>query len=79
MSLPHVLSRIDASLDPIRAANRLVADGAARRVTVHAPDPEGVLPAARQLARSAGVSVEVVGDADTETDFVLERALGRDD
>jgi hypothetical protein len=69
--------RIDASLDPIRAAIRMVAEGTARRVTVHAPEPHLVLPAARQLARTAGVRVEVVGDAGEETDFVLERAMGR--
>ena len=69
--------RIDPSLNPIRAAIRMVAEGTARRVTVHAPEPRLVLPAARLLARTAGVIVEVVGDRDDETDFVLERASGR--
>ena len=69
--------RIDASLDPIRAAIRMVAEGTARRVTVHAPEPRLVLPAARPRARTAGVTVEVVGDLEQETDFVLERAGGR--
>jgi len=51
---------IDASLDPIRAAISLVADGLASSVTVQVPEPSRVMPAARQLARAAGVSVELV-------------------
>jgi len=54
--------RIGASIDPIRAAISLVADGIARRVTVNLPSAESVMPAARQLARAAGVEVELVGD-----------------
>jgi hypothetical protein len=53
--------RIGSSLDPIRAAISLVADGVARRVTVNVPSATSVMPAARQLARAAGVQVELVG------------------
>ena len=53
---------IGGSLDPIRAAISLVADGVARRVTVNLPSAAAVMPAARQLARAAGVEVELVGD-----------------
>jgi hypothetical protein len=53
---------IGASLDPIRAAISLVADGVARRVTVNLPSAVAVMPAARLLARAAGVEVELVGD-----------------
>lgn len=54
--------RIGSSLDPIRAAISLVADGVARRVTVNLPSAATVMPAARQLARAAGVEVELVGE-----------------
>jgi hypothetical protein len=53
--------KIGASLDPIRAAISLVADGVAQRVTVSLPSAATVMPAARQLARAAGVQVELVG------------------
>jgi hypothetical protein len=52
--------RIDATLDPIRAAISLVADGLASLVTVQVPEASQVMPAVRQLARAAGVSVELV-------------------
>ena len=52
--------RIDAPLDPIRAAISLVADGLASSVTVQVPEPSRVMPAARQLGRAAGVSVELI-------------------
>jgi hypothetical protein len=54
--------KIGASIDPIRAAISLVADGVARRVTVNLPSAASMMPAARQLARAAGVEVELVGD-----------------
>jgi hypothetical protein len=63
--------RIDAALDPVRAAISLVADGVARRVTVNLPSPDVVMPAARQLARAAGVRVELVGGTDPEGDLVV--------
>jgi 2-keto-3-deoxy-galactonokinase len=65
--LPH----IDASLDPVRAAIRMVADGDARRVTIHVPGLGQILPAARQLARAAGVSVELIGTSATGRDLVV--------
>ena len=55
--------RIDGTLDPIRAAISLVADGLASSVTVQVPEPSQVMPAARQLARAAGVSVQLVDAA----------------
>ena len=55
------LPRIDSSLDPIRAAISIVADGVASSVTVQVPAASDVMPAARQLARAAGVTVELVG------------------
>ena len=55
------LPRIDMSLDPLRAAISIVADGIASSVTVQVPTPSRVMPAARRLARAAGVSVELVG------------------
>lgn len=38
----------------------MVADGSARRVTVYTPALRRILPAARQLARAAGVTIEAV-------------------
>jgi len=70
---PH----IDASLDPIRAAIRVVADGAARCVTVHMRSAGRVMPAARQLARAAGVTVELVGSTDVGLDVVVLPDLRR--
>jgi hypothetical protein len=40
---------------------KIVADGVAQRVTVSLPSAATVMPAARQLARAAGVQVELVG------------------
>lgn len=57
---PH----IDSSLDPIRAAIQMVADGSARRVTVCTAATDRLVPAARILARAAGVVLEAVGDSD---------------
>lgn len=53
------LPRIDEAINPIRAAIELVASGSAARVTVsgiRAP----VIPAARLLARVAGVTLELI-------------------
>lgn len=57
---PH----IDGTLDPVRAAISLVADGIARSVTVSMPAPGTIMPAARQLARAASVQIELVGSDD---------------
>jgi len=48
------------TLGPIRAAIQMVADGSASRVTVYSPALRGIVPAARQLARAAGVTLEAV-------------------
>ena len=70
---PH----IDTSLDPIRAAISIVADGSARRVIVHTRAAKQVMPAARQLARAAGVTVELVGSTDDGLDVVVLPDLRR--
>lgn len=67
---PH----IDGSLDPIRAAISLVADGSALRVTVYAPARASLLPATRILARAAGVVIESVEGPDLEADLSAARA-----
>ena len=67
---------IGASLDPIRAAISLVADGVARRVTVNLPSAAAVMPAARQLARAAGVRVELIGDV-TSGDVTVRSGSAR--
>ncbi|MEA2652488.1 MAG: hypothetical protein QOI85_2209, partial [Chloroflexota bacterium] len=54
---PEEPPHIDSSLDPIRAAIRMVADGSAKRVTVYTPETSRLLPAARLLARAAGVAI----------------------
>lgn len=65
---PH----IDSSLDPIRAAIQMVADGSAIRVTVYTPAPAQLLPAARALARAAGVAIESVSETGGGSDLVVE-------
>ena len=60
----HEPPRIDSSLDPIRAAIQMVADGSARRVTVCSAASDRLVPAARILARAAGVVLEAVNDSD---------------
>jgi len=64
---PH----IDSALDPIRAAIRMVADGTAKRVTVYTPETPRLLPAARMLARAAGVAIESAGETDTDPDLAV--------
>ena len=59
---PH----IDSSLDPIRAAIQMVADGSAKRVTVYTPETARLLPAARILARAAGVAIESAEETDSD-------------
>jgi hypothetical protein len=70
---PH----IDSSLDPIRAAIQMVADGSAKRVTVYTPETARLLPAARMLARAAGVAIESADGTDTDPDLVVVPASPR--
>ena len=70
---PH----IDSSLDPIRAAIQMVADGSAKRVTIYTPETARLLPAARLLARAAGVAIESVDETHTDHDLVVLPAPGR--
>ena len=70
---PH----IGSSLDPIRAAIQMVADGSATRVTVYTPGPGDLLPAARALARAAGVAIESVDEAGGGSDLVVEPVPSR--
>jgi hypothetical protein len=68
---------IDSSLDPIRAAIEMVAAGSACRVTVYTPAPARLLPAARALARAAGVAIESADGTDAEPELVVVRAAPR--
>ena len=69
--LPH----IGEALVSIRAAIDVVRDGTATRVTVHAEAGEQILPAARALARAAGVAIEPIWWADdTGCDIVISAA-----
>ena len=70
---PH----IDSSLDPIRAAIQMVADGSAKRITVYTPDTARLLPAARMLARAAGVAIESAGVTESEPDLVVAPSAPR--
>lgn len=54
--LPH----IGEALVSIRAAIDVVREGAATRVTVHAEAGAQILPAARALARAAGVAIKPI-------------------
>ena len=69
--------RIDRSLDPIRAGIQMVADGSAERVTVYAPGTARLVPAARMLARAAGVVIESADATDAEADVVVATAPRR--
>jgi len=79
--MTHVLGdeppQIDSSLDPIRAAIQMVADGSARRVTVYSPAPARLLPAARMLARAAGVAIESADESEAGSDLVVAPAPSR--
>lgn len=54
----------------------MVADGVARRVTVQTAAATAVMPAARQLARAAGVSAELV-EADAQSNLVVLSLIQR--
>jgi hypothetical protein len=69
--LPH----IGEALVSIRAAIDVVTSGAATRVTVHAIAGEQILPAARALARAAGVAIEPIWwPDDAGCDIVISAA-----
>jgi hypothetical protein len=70
---PH----IGTTLDPVRAAISLVADGLARRVTINVPSPAAIMPAARQLARAAGVRVELVDDPARHSELEVRSGTAR--
>ena len=70
---PH----IDNSLDPIRAAIEMVTDGSAKRVTIYTPKTAGLRPAARMLARAAGVVIESADETEHELDLVVVPARPR--
>jgi predicted methyltransferase MtxX (methanogen marker protein 4) len=63
--------QIGAPLDSLRAAIDVVAEGAATRVTVHVPHASRLLPAASQLAKRAGVRVELVDPTDREPELTV--------
>jgi hypothetical protein len=60
----EALPRIDPALNPVRAAISMIAGGWATRIVIFAPDGEQMLPAARLLARAAGVSLEPLWNDD---------------
>jgi hypothetical protein len=74
---PDEIPHIDGSLNPSRAAISMVARGEARRVTVHTATPSSVMPAARQLARAAGVRVELIDRAEAGDDLRVEPGPAR--
>jgi hypothetical protein len=63
--------QIGASLVNVRAAIDVVARGEATRVTVHVGDPRRLIPAATQLARRAGVRVELVEPMVPESELTI--------
>ncbi|MBA2634906.1 MAG: hypothetical protein H0U86_18235 [Chloroflexi bacterium] len=70
--------RIGSRLDPVRAAIAMVADGSARRVTIRTALSREILPAARRIARMAGVRVELADTAGARADLVVMPAgMGR--
>jgi predicted methyltransferase MtxX (methanogen marker protein 4) len=71
--------QIGAPLENVRAAIDVVARGEATRITVHVGDAQRLIPAAKQLARRAGVRVELVEpmDPDSELTVVPLAASGR--
>lgn len=62
---------IGEALDSLRAAIDVVAHGAATRVTVQVPRARRLLPAAHQLAKRAGVRVELVEPADPDGELTV--------
>ncbi len=63
--------QIGTPLDTIRAAIDVVAGGEATRITVHVGDARRLIPAAEQLARRAGVRVELVEPTDSEPELTV--------
>jgi hypothetical protein len=63
--------QIGAALDSLRAAIDVVAGGDATRVTVHVPEAKRIFPAALQLAKRAGVRVELVDPADVDAELTV--------
>ncbi|HET7685263.1 MAG TPA: hypothetical protein VFM19_02535 [Candidatus Limnocylindria bacterium] len=61
----------DDVLTGVRAAISMIADHAARRVTLHLPDGAAMLPAAYLLARARGVTVRPVGSGTSAWDLVF--------
>ena len=73
------LAHIGEALVSLRAAIDVVVSHAARRVTVHVVFAEQILPAARALGRTAGVTVEPVWWADDAgCDIVISSAAPGD-
>jgi hypothetical protein len=68
----EAVPRIDQALNPVRAAISLIAGGWATRIVISAVDAEQMLPAARLLARAAGVDLEPIWIGDgPRCDLVL--------
>lgn len=64
-------AQIGSALDSLRAAIDVVANGGATRVTVQVPEARRLLPAALQLAKRAGVQVELVEPADLDAELTF--------
>ena len=68
----EALPRIDPALNPVRAAISMITGGWATRIVISAVDAEEMLPAARLLARAAGVDLEPIWAPDApRCDLVL--------
>jgi len=65
------LPRIDEAINPVRAAIEMVASGSANRITLHGIVGAPLLPAARMLARAAGVRVEPIWSTGVVCDLVV--------
>lgn len=61
----------DDALNGVLAAIAMVADHAARRITVHVPDGAAVIGAVHLLARARGVQVRPVGSGRGAWDLVF--------
>ena len=64
-------AQIGPALDSLRAAIEVVADGGATRVTVQVPMARRLLPGATQLARRAGVRIELVEPTDDDAELTV--------
>ena len=67
----HPIPVADDTLNGVLAAISMVADHAARRITVHVPDGAVMIGTVHLLARARGVAVRPVGSGRGAWDLVL--------